>query len=140
MGMCTYFKEENIEIIDKEGLIRFVERWVILFPDNNECAIEFKKHNYSFKAFDEWKIQGYWYWDLTIFFNELSKYIEGNIKWAYEDGAQIVFNYYEKKLEISIGIIIWDEYITCDLISNLPKNDKIQKRLNKLKILNKLGE
>lgn len=98
MGMYSTFTDENIKVIDANKLK------VICFDfkknENFKGLVdedELKNENFgecvSFQAWDENKIQGYWYGETTEILDKLATCIEGFVEFRYEEGYlfRIVF-------------------------------------------------
>jgi len=89
MGVRSYFSDEDIEVIDKEGLKSFLKDWAIANPDwwlNEEMMKSFDDEDgFSFSSWDDLKLISYWYSIDVAFLGCVAKYIEGDVSWEFEN-------------------------------------------------------
>ena len=62
--MRSTFQEQNIDIINKEKLLKYIDKndWGCVIQENGEI---------DFSYWSEWKIQGYWYDECVDFLKNI---------------------------------------------------------------------
>jgi hypothetical protein len=110
MGNCSAFVEEELEIINEKGLKTFLAEWDKEFPR----LVGLKIHTIgtediiTFKDWDGRKLITYWYSSTCYFLMCIAQYIEGWVKFVFEDDEQWAKIQFEKgKCIISHGQVKW---------------------------------
>lgn len=139
MGSYTYFIEEDIEIIDKDGLADFLKKakdGTYTEYQQNEYVNELEIDNFTFEVFDSWKIISYWYDDFVTLLRDLAIFIKGSAKFVFEtddECAEIIFS--DHKCKISIGKMQYSDYTPEELARKMPiRNAELQKYLMAMKV------
>jgi len=146
MGMYSYFGDEDIEVLDWNGLVEFFDFWDKYLEENykddnledymsGEQMLNKKEKAISFESWSEIKLISYWYDFQLIFFELIAEYIEGRVEWDFEnddEAGNIGFN--EGECEVSIGDMEWSyRKPTKMLDKKLPTEIKKRMMLKKLK-------
>ena len=133
MGMYSFFQFQEISVTDKEGLANL----------GAVCSLETEEDEWSpwhgliqlqntdkredvaidFSAWNEHKIEGYWYDETIEALCELAKYIEGFAEFEYEEGYHFRICFEKGKPYFKTGRVDWDE-----LKGELLKNEKRKKK------------
>lgn len=111
MGMYSKFIGEEITVTDSDKLKILCfdfkgKDWFKELVDEEELAKNEGTECVSFYAWDDCKIQGYWYNEMLEVLNELATCIEGYAEFMYEEGYyfRIVFEkgkwFYQQQPEI----------------------------------------
>jgi hypothetical protein len=151
--MYSTFNYEDIEVVDVEGLKEYLRDKLKEEKVSNttsyleglsidgkaitlESINELTADNLSFSGFDEWKIISYWYDDFVSFLNEMAVFIEGNIKWTFEnddEGGSVRFE--DGELIVVCGSMVWTEHKADTFLSN---NYKLPEKLQSRKLARKI--
>jgi len=140
MGMMSYLKDENVEVKDWDGLVKFFKFWERNLKENHKgqewervmsskAMLNKKDKTISFGSWDDIKLISYWY-DVELLFLELiSEYIEGDVDWEFEsDDESGRVNFENGKCIITTGQMSWNEWKPIESIrEELPA--EIKKRL-----------
>lgn len=125
MGMYSAFLEEDIKVLDWDGLKQFLENWKKLHPHNkltkNMIKFETKgridKRRFTFKDWDDIKLISYWYDEELIFLKCVAPYIEGRVYWDYENEEEAgSIEFIDGKCKITTGTM---QYTTWKPLDNL---------------------
>lgn len=125
--MYSSFEHENINILNKKDLIKYAnekakesEYW--------DCYIKAK---YSFKAFDNWKLQGYWYKEWCNFLVEVAEFIEGEAFFQYEEGQPFYLDFEKGEVKCHYIPLSWEtmNYKEIESRAEIPIEQKVAKRL-----------
>jgi hypothetical protein len=95
MGMYSYFTTDDLEIIDYDGLVDFLERWEQMLKEEGEteewgrlmsrkALLNEKEKTISFSCWNDIKLISYWYDLEVIFLKCIAKYLIGTIVWDFE--------------------------------------------------------
>jgi len=150
MGMYSYFDYEDIEIINYEGLIDFLDRWEKYLKEykkgegwekltTRKALINETNKTISFDCWEDIKLISYWYGIEVVFLKCIAKYIEGNVCWTFEnknEGGEVKFQ--DGRCIICIGEMSWKEFSPREIMGgNYPEIDE-DKILNKFMTLSDL--
>ena len=125
--MYSAFQNEDIRILDKKKLKKYAESKA----KDNDVWNSFVKEHYSFKAFDEWKIQGYWYENWCRFLVEVAEFIEGEAHFLYEDGQPFFMEFSKGEVEVHFVPLEWVtmSYAEIEKYAKIPTEVIVAKRL-----------
>jgi hypothetical protein len=137
MGMYSFFDHEDIEIIDYEGLVNFLEEW-----ENNpefeswkelmskKALLNEEKRTLSFESWSDIKLISYWYPPQVVFLNSIARFIEGYVAWTFETSDEAGSVHFEDgKAEFRFGVMDWHDWKAEDLISKRDMSDTLQRYL-----------
>lgn len=116
--MYSYFTEEDIDVIDKEGLKSFLKDWKKANPDwwlNGKMTN--KKGEFTFENWNEIKLISYWYSISVAFLDCVAKYVEGYVIWNFEnddESGNVMFE--DGKCIIECGIMERTNYSPKELM------------------------
>ena len=122
MGMYSRLDYEDIEVKDYEGLKHFLLEFAeITGNDSYLDLIKQDDKTFSFWGlYDDTKLIGYWYDEDVLLFRNISKYIEGKVRWIYETDEQMAIIRFENgKTTFEIGEMCFD-IIDLDIRQNKP--------------------
>lgn len=112
MGMYSFFDYEDIEVLDMEGLRKAIIEFKKHFPNSIVSYIEDDKNkdmpnnkmirkesevktryatvgeHFTFEDWDNIKLITYWSVEDVLFFDMIAPYIEGEVHWTFETGAE----------------------------------------------------
>ena len=127
MGMYSAFLNEDIRILDKKKLEEYAKSKI----SDSDVWESFVKEHYSFQAFDEWKIQGYWYENWCKFLIEVAEFIEGEANFKYEEGQPFFIEFKNGEVEVHYVPLEWNtmRYDEIERLAKIPIEVKIAKRL-----------
>jgi len=151
MGSYTYFVNEYIEIIDKDGLDNFFKMWdkyLIEYEKDNELNSYYsskkmlkrdKENNeimsVSFEKWDDIKLISYWYETTLVFLESIAKYIRGNVEFEFESNdecGEISFD--DGECNLQTGVMSYTIWKPKDNV----KMENINDKLKKIRVVNKL--
>lgn len=104
MGMNSEFLEQDIEVLDKKGILS-------LRDDKNNFHLVDRDGEIDFQEWDSHKLYGYWYKDTVLFLQQLAKYIKGTAMFRYEEGNifRLVFEDGKVYLQSQEPVFEWDK-------------------------------
>lgn len=135
MGMYSYFEDENFETLDFEGAKRFINNFIIALCGTPEKEKSEWSNMYSemineedriitFGSWHDMKLISYWYDYQTIFLEGIAKYLEGEVRWTFENSdEQGYVEFKDGKCIIHTGQTNWQENSPEELMrgENLPE-------------------
>ena len=148
MGMYSYYDYDSIEVTDWKGLKEYLElfksikkggSWDVWYNKIIPKMVDIKEKepNLSFECWDDIKLISYWYNEYIIFFDGLAKYIEGEVRWTFENSDEAGYITFEDgKCMIHTGQITWSSSSTKDNIVM----KELTKDMKKLLLLNTLEQ
>lgn len=151
MGMYSTWNTEDIVWKDKKGMKEFalqkIKEQELADDDDDDKGnsvgywqdfLDFYKENktWSFEAFTDRKIQGYWYASWCRFLIEVAIFIEnGRVEFSYEEGQPFVLLFENGEVTCDYVPLDWKTYEYKGLI----KDSKISKKeFQELEILKRL--
>jgi len=110
MGMYSFFEDEDIEVKDLKGLKNFLKIWK---EEYGVIPISLKGKQVSFaERWDNIKLISYWYDEDVLFFKAIAPYIEGQVRWRFENDDEAGFIEFTKgSCIIHTGQMNWDEEV-----------------------------
>lgn len=134
MGMYSYFDDEDIKVLDWDGLLCFLEFWSKKFPDDSIKGINMIKkmsdndiindrgERFTFEGWDDIKLISYWYDSTQLFLKMIAKYITGQVNWTFENNDEAGYVVFEDGIcVIHTGVMDWNEsepHITKELLKD----------------------
>ena len=117
MGMYSSFLDEDIEVIDEEGLKEYLLNHPKDEDDIVDCLWKDKDiKTFSFNGWDSHKLISYWYNETLEVLRDLAVFIEGYAKFEYETGEEFAtINFSDGKCNIDIGVLQYSEHTLQDL-------------------------
>lgn len=105
MGMYSYFRFQEIKIINKEGLIESMEG----VEDQEWREFVSKEGEVEFDNYDSWKIYGYFYPEMCSVLSRAAEFIEGFAEFMYEEGMVFRLVFKDKKWFLQETELKWLE-------------------------------
>jgi hypothetical protein len=136
MGEISYFNDEDIQVKDWEGLVKFFKWWDKYVtnkkePDYllSEKMLNKKEKTLTFEKWDDIKLISYFY-DIQLIFLELvSEFIEGGVEWDFESKDETgSVNFSNGTCEITTGEMTYTTGKPEENIRDLEHLDKEIKR------------
>ena len=114
MGYSSNLEDEEIQVIDKEGLKEYLKRdnelLKALLQEGKDEWSNIDIECFSFNGWDGHKIISYWYMETLEILRDLAVFIEGYVRLRGEDDEQHAYITFEKgKCKIRIGITNWGD-------------------------------
>jgi hypothetical protein len=105
MGMSSYFRHQEIKVLDEKGLLEAKadmddDEWAEYILDNGEI---------DFDQFDGWKIYSYLYAEMCASFTMAAQFIEGFAEFRYEEGDIFRIVFKDKKWYLQETELKWME-------------------------------
>lgn len=91
MGMHSSFVMQDLKVLDKEELKKFVN-------DENNFNLIDSDGEIDFCEWDNHKLEGYWYKETVEFLKKICQYIEGIVEFQYEEGYNFRIVFENKKV------------------------------------------
>lgn len=147
MGSYSSFDYDDITVTDAKGLVDFLlkiknkdkcERYEYMYKDFLENVIDGKQ--YSFESWDDIKLISYWYEHQVMFLSLISKYMDGNVSFTFEDNetkAEIVFN--NGKTIIKLGDYVYRDVKPMDFL-DAKNNSKKRKTITTKNFIDELDD
>lgn len=119
--MYSYFEYEDIKIIDGKGLVDYMFK-LKNEDKNGEQEWIYGKFlrglvdgdNYSFDEWTDMKLISYWYDEQVEMLKELGKYLEGKVKWNFENQEETAIVYFkDKKTKFTLGNLQYKDFEPC---------------------------
>jgi len=137
MGMASYFNGEHIDIVNKEGLLKFLENAGKRDEYKHYAdALKVNENTVSFESFDGWKIISYWYPSFCEFLNGLAIFVEGYVEFTFEDPNQMaMIHFRDGDVFVNLGRMKFEEVQVQELSNDM---DTLSKLLKREKLLRKI--
>lgn len=112
MGMYTDFRDENLNVLDWNGLVRYIETF-------NKCFQEHKaitegmlnKGTITFSNWNGMKLISYWYDTTKLFLKGIAKYIDGEVFFTFENDDEAGWIEFKNgECIIHSGVMDWVEW------------------------------
>jgi len=135
MGASTYVTDSEVEIIDKENLIKFLEQGKTKGYKEWVEALKIEGNNLDFSGWDGWKIISYYYDEFVNLLRDLAVFVEGEVNLefeSHEEGGW--FEFHDGKCTIHCGQMNWSEH-TPEEMAKIPP---LSKELQDVLVLRKL--
>lgn len=150
MGSYTAIVDENIEIVNPEGLKSYIK--AVLNEEIYKGNPEIKKYIeaitepkfadgesiISFYGWDNWKIISYWYSEMVMVLRDLAVFINGNVELEFENNDEAGEIWFEDgNCIIKTAQLQWQYNKPEDILSNkelLEMPDKVKESLLARKI------
>ena len=119
MGSYSNFEDEDIKIINLEGLKIFLKRWSKTFSDNvvtksmRDILKEDEKGNWyaTFEGWDNIKLVSYWYSEECLFLYCIGKYIRGYVRWGFENDDESGYvEFTDNGTVVHTGVMQWHKW------------------------------
>lgn len=139
MGMASYHNGEHIDIVNKEGLLKFLEN-----AEKHDqykhyadaLSVNDEENTVSFEGFDGWKIISYWYPSFCEFLNGLAVFVEGHAEFTFEDPNEMArIHFRDGEVFVNIGRMKFEEVQVQELS---PEMDGLSDWLKREKLLRKI--
>ena len=111
-GMYSRLDWEEVDVTDWDGLKTYLKEFEALTEQEDYVKMLDKKNKtIDFGSrYGDVKLIGYWYDEDILFFRNISKYVEGHIKWIYEtDEEQATITFKNGKTTFEIGKVEFKE-------------------------------
>lgn len=145
--MLSYFVDEDLAILDFDGLASFVEEYCKAYEKTEkEWCNEFikpmikntnGKRTFSFDCWHDIKLISYWYDVELLFLRGVAPYLSGTVEWDFEskdEAGSVEFK--DGNCEITTGAMDWKTWKPDELLGHDGK--KIPKIFKKLLLAGKL--
>lgn len=132
--MYTYIDGDDVEIIDKNGLKKYLKECKekkISYGDSHE-GVEIIDDQLDFSRMNGWKIISYWYDDFVAFLRDIAVFVNGDVYMRFENqdqGGHIEFQ--DGECIIHWGVMNWFQ----DTADNFLKGEHTQPNWIKERLL-----
>lgn len=94
MGSYSHFDFEDIEVVDKEGLMQYLE----LNKDNElvqMLSYDKERNELTFEGWSEIKLISYWYREQRVILKQIAAFINGQVHWTFETKDEAAYVEFE---------------------------------------------